>query len=68
MILTLIVAYLVGSVLFFGSLALVAGRPIPPITQGELLSDASLNQCQLDMAQVDLGYAAPAPKLETVAS
>ncbi len=57
MILTLIALWVVCSVIFFGSLAIAASVPMPPIDHQSLLDDPSLKDYQMPgVSQGELAY------------
>jgi hypothetical protein len=61
MILTLIILWVAGSVVFFGSLAIAASRPVPPLNPEDLINGPDWDQTQSEdhaLAQPQFAYSA----------
>ena len=56
MILTLVIVWVFFSVIFFGSLAIAASRPLPPMDPDTLINDPSLQDYQLIPAKAEYAY------------
>jgi hypothetical protein len=68
MILTLLIVWVLFSVVFFGSIAVAASRPLPPLDIAELANDPDLQRLQAEMSTEAESVFHPAahPELETV--